>query len=422
MALSNLLTTAKASNTTPTVTDQHFVFAYFLGGWDAIISVDPKDPALYDDDELTIAEFGIETGYGKLGFTEDPRIFTDVDGLVFGPYIGELANFASRMSVVRGMTITSVSHGSATIHLNTGKTPAGEGPRASSIPTILAAVLGEGQLMPNLVSSVATYNLDQPAWASGLRASNIRDLKDLLGPGVASLERSERYALDEFFDRELQRQNTPRRRSIFQSRDVSRALLEEDVAADFDIYNEDLAPLIERMGNGSALMAYQALTQGHSRCVSFQAMPFSDAHYGSFWRGLHRWHLLGGFNEVALLASELEATPYPTGGTWLDHTTIVCSSEFNRTPFLNQTGGRDHGTTNSCLLLGGGIAGGKVIGATHQKSMVAQPIDLATGLVNENGHTVSHENIAVTLLKSLGVTEDIGDFRVPSIDALLAGE
>ena len=421
MALSNLLTTARASNANPTVTDQHFVFAHFLGGWDAILTVDPKDPEIYDDNELTVAEFGVETGYGSLGFTDDPRIFTDVDGLIFGPYIGDLADFAARISVVRGMTITSVAHGSATIHLNTGKTPAGTGARGSSIATILASILGENQMMPNLVSGVGTYNLDRPSWASGLRASNIRDLKDLLGPGISALEREEKYALDEFFDRELQRTNTPRRRSIFQSRDVSRMLIEEDVASEFDVENEALAPLIERMDNGAALMAYQALTKGYSRCVSFQAMPFSDAHAGNYWRNLHRWHLLNGFNSIAKLASELDATPYPTGGTWLDHTTIVCSSEFNRTPFLNATGGRDHGTTNSALLLGGGIAGGKVIGETHQKSMVAQPIDLATGMVDENGSTVSHENIAVTLIKSLGITEDVGDFRVPAIDALLPG-
>ena len=422
MTLSNLLTTARASNATPTNTDQHFVFAHFLGGWDTILCVDPKDPAFYDDQELTVAEYGVETGYSTLGFSEDPRIFTDVEGLVFGPYIGDLVDFASRISVVRGMTITSVAHGTATVHLNTGKTPAGMGVRGSSVATILAAILGEGQLMPNLVSGLGSYNIDRPAWASGLRASNIQDLKDLLGPGISALERSERYALDEFFARELQRRNTPRRRSIFQSRDVSRLLIEENVASEFDVNNEALAPLIERMGNGSALMAYQALTKGYSRCVSFQAMPFSDAHAGSFWRNLHRWHILSGFNAVAKLASELEATPYPTGGTWLDHTTIVCSSEFNRTSVLNQTGGRDHGTTNSALLLGGGIAGGKVIGATHEKSMVAQPIDLATGAVDENGETVSHENIAVTLIKSLGITEDVGDFRVPAIDALLGEE
>ena len=49
-----------------------------------------KIRGIYDDNELTVAEFGVETGYGALGFTEIED-FTDVDGLVFGPYIGDLA-------------------------------------------------------------------------------------------------------------------------------------------------------------------------------------------------------------------------------------------------------------------------------------------------------------------------------------------
>ena len=36
-----------------------------------------------------------------------------------------------------------------------------------------------------------------------------------------------------------------------------------------------------------------------------------------------------------------------------------------------------------------------------------------------NGSTVSVDNIAVTLIKSLGIEDDVGDYRVPAIDALL---
>ena len=30
---------------TPTITDQHFVFAYFSGGWDALLALDPPLPS-----------------------------------------------------------------------------------------------------------------------------------------------------------------------------------------------------------------------------------------------------------------------------------------------------------------------------------------------------------------------------------------
>ena len=59
---------------TPLHTDRYFVFAILLGGWDAILTTDPKDPELYDDDELTVAEYGVETGYGDLGLSSDPQI------------------------------------------------------------------------------------------------------------------------------------------------------------------------------------------------------------------------------------------------------------------------------------------------------------------------------------------------------------
>ena len=420
LALMDVLRIAKASNRIPPVTDRYFVFANFLGGWDAILTIDPKDPALYDDDELTIAEYGVQTGYSQLSLPSDPRIVTDVDGLILGPYIGDMSNFAERISVVRGMTVTSVAHESAQVYLNTGKTPAGRGPRTSSISTVLASLLGSDRLMPNLVSGVPAYNIDYPTWCSGLNANNVSDLQAILSPGISVLEPSDRDALDEFFDREASRMKTPRMDSIFENRGNSRLLLEQNVSEQFNIQNPALESVVENLGNTSALMAYQALTQGYSSCVSFRPMPFSDAHNGNYWRNLHRWHLQSGFNQVAALAAELEATPYPTGGSWLDKTTIVCCSEFNRSPALNQTGGRDHAATNSCLLLGGGIAGGKVIGASHEKNMAAQAIDLLTGAVDENGSTVSIDNIAATLVKSLGIEEDIGDYRVPTIDALLA--
>ena len=52
--------------------------------------------------------------------------------------------------------------------------------------------------------------------------------------------------------------------------------------------------------------------------------------------------------------------------------------------------------------------------------MASQAVDLTTGQVDENGERINHEHIAVTLLKSIGITEDIADYRVPPVDALLA--
>ncbi|MEC7987801.1 MAG: DUF1501 domain-containing protein [Myxococcota bacterium] len=430
LALTDLLPLAKAEDVTPLHPDRYFVFAIFAGGWDPQLALDPRDPSIYDDSEDTIADVGIQTGYSRLGMGADPRVFTSVEDLIFGPYIGNLADFAPRISLVRGMAMSSVSHQTAMRHALTARVPAGNSVRGSSVGTILASVLGENEAIPNLVAGSATFNVQHPLWCSGLRVSNIGDLRASLTAGASGLVDAERDALERFFLKEQQRAEKRRMQAILESRLTSRSLIEENIADLFDTSSSDLSELKELFGlnsgstgnaASSALMAYQALTNGISRCVTFRAAGGLDSHAGDSWRSVHGPNLQKGFNSVAALAQQLEDTPYPTGGSWLDHTTIVCMSEFCRGPKLNRSGGRDHYITNSCLLMGGGITGGKIIGATSENKMRAQAVDLATGMVdNENGERISHEHIARTLLYSVGITDDIADVRVPPIDALLS--
>lgn len=423
MALSQLLPVARASSAVPTDPHRRFVFVYFPGGWDSIISLDPKDPEVYDDSSETIYETGVQTGYRDLGFSDDPRIFTDVEGMVLGPYVGErLAAFAPKMAILRGMGVVSVGHITGTTHALTCREPAGELPRGSSLSTLLAAALGGEDLIPNLSAGVQTWNLDQPDYASALAASTGDDLQKLLQPGLVELEPSERDALDSFFVREAERAANPRIASILGRRRASRLLIEQNVSELFDASNPELAELVSFFdGQPRAFLAYQALTSGVSRCVTYEAHRFDDPHAGPAWRSTTPGRLAAGFQSVALLAERLEATAHPEGGSWLDHTTIVCSSEFNRSPALNATGGRDHATTNTSLLLGAGIRGGTVIGETHPIRMAGQRVDLDTGLVDvDGGEQLGHSHIGRSLLHSIGITEDIADFRTPHIPALLS--
>jgi hypothetical protein len=49
----------------------------------------------------------------------------------------------------------------------------------------------------------------------------------------------------------------------------------------------------------------------------------------------------------------------------LERTLVVCAGEFGRTPTINPTGGRDHWPNGfSVALAGGGVRGGRVVGAT----------------------------------------------------------
>lgn len=66
-------------------------------------------------------------------------------------------------------------------------------------------------------------------------------------------------------------------------------------------------------------------------------------------------------------------------GGLLSETLVVCTGEFGRTPFLNPAGGRDHWTRCwSALVAGGGVSGGRVIGATDARGreIIDEPISL----------------------------------------------
>ena len=60
----------------------------------------------------------------------------------------------------------------------------------------------------------------------------------------------------------------------------------------------------------------------------------------------------------------------------LDSTVVLCGGEFGRTPKLNGVGGRDHWPHGfSVALAGGGIKGGRVIGATDPDGVKKDPDD-----------------------------------------------
>jgi Protein of unknown function (DUF1501) len=95
----------------------------------------------------------------------------------------------------------------------------------------------------------------------------------------------------------------------------------------------------------------------------------------------------------------------------LDETLIVWMAEFGRTPRLNGAGGRDHwGNVFSVALAGGGIAGGRVIGASdsiagYPRDGRVLPPDLLATMFHSLGYpsdTEFHDNLGRPLPVSRG--------------------
>ncbi len=76
----------------------------------------------------------------------------------------------------------------------------------------------------------------------------------------------------------------------------------------------------------------------------------------------------------------------------LDKTLVVITTEFGRTPRINQLAGRDHWPNAfSIVMAGGGIRGGQVVGATDKQA--AEVID----------RPITPEDMVATILHTLGI-------------------
>lgn len=408
--------------------DLHFIFAYFSGGWDILLGLDPRDPARFDSENL--ASTLIQPAYELLVNRPNAMPIT-AGGLTFGPYIGELARHADKLAVIRGMSMETLTHEAGRRRFITGKPPSGLLARGSSIATFLASKLGSEHPIPNLSVRVESYNVDQPSYATALAASGVPDLLRALRPAEPRLGSAEDLAIDALLAESAlcpQAERSPTWAIAEASRKKARDMTTRNLAGLFDLANrEDLRARYNVPAGAAGLtspeaqaaMAAQAIMGGVSRAVSFEATNGLDTHFRE-WATDQGPRQQRGFDAVARLIDHLSETEYRgSGESWLDHTIIVGFSEFSRTPLLNARDGRDHSLTNASFIAGAGIRGGVAVGASSDVGMQPQAVDLATGRLDPGGQVPRPEHVLQTMLELAGLPGDPDDLRVPPIRAIM---
>ncbi len=414
--------------------DRYYIFCYFSGAWDVLLSLDPRDPSVFH--EGNISDTLINPGYTLLdddGHSIDP--FVTSNGLFVGPYIGALANHDDKLAIVRGMSMETLTHEAGRRRFITGKPPSGLQARGSSTATLLASHLGVDEVIPNLSVRVESYNRDQPNYASALKVSSVPDLVRALEPGPSTMGLLEARQIDELL---AQAALCPKalNSSLWQATEDSRisanTMIEQELASLFDFQAE--TPEMEALrlhygisASGSSTLstpaaraatAVTAITQGVSRVVSIQVASSLDTHYDN-WTTDNGPIQEAGFDTVAKMIEDLQSRPYGDGTTWLDHTVIVGFSEFCRGALVNANLGRDHSLTNCAFLAGGNIRGGQVIGASSDVGMAPTTTNLTTGASDPAGEVIKPEHIMRALMHDAGIEGDPADLRVDPLMALL---
>lgn len=436
----------------PRATTRRFIFCYFPGGWDQLLFLDPRDPRAeggrYDDSNrattLTETRYGLLDGYN--GFASQ---VIRAGNLTFGPatekpalMVPKLSQFYERIAIVRGINMATLAHEVGYRYFLTGKFPAGNNARGTSIPTEAAAQMGASTPLPVLALRIEAYNDRQPGQYNALRVDSVDDLLLVLNRGQQYLERdSVEEALDEYA-----RRGAPCEVNVYDRRGILTRMREAD-ATGREILRRGLASRFGFItgtdenstavrtqygfarGDGNApgaraAFAAQAIKQGVAQCVSVTIGNGTDTHFSP--NTDHADRLYPGIAALAALIDDLSRSDAPEelqrvgGRKWIDHTTIFAFSEFARTPLFNQFGGRDHHLASSCLIAGAGIVGNQVVGASGEVGMGPGRYDFAARRPAPTGENIMPEHIAATLLASAGL--DYSITRVRPLSALIPGE
>ncbi|MEQ8788563.1 MAG: DUF1501 domain-containing protein [Pirellulaceae bacterium] len=353
-----------------------------------------------------IDTFDMKPGHENGG--EFKEIETASPGLRFSEHLPKLAKMSDRLAVIRSLSTKEGDHGRGTYLMRTGHPPMG----AIRYPTIgssLSKSLGTDEApLPNYVAISPYRVFNQQAFGPGFlgprhaaltvgaadvfqqAAANQNDdgyaeltVDDLQhGAGLKQLEdRLElwRSLQDGFLARHaggaaLAHDTVYRGAVRMMNSSAARAFdLTEETDKVRDAYGRG------RFGQG-CLMARRLIEEG---------VPFVEVSLGRFGGGALGWDThQNNFPTVKSLSEQLDAgwgslmAELDERGL-LERTTILWMGEFGRTPQLRpnrQNGGRDHYPNAwSCVLAGGGIAGGQAYGKTSEDGVTVEENQVAVG-------------------------------------------
>lgn len=329
-------------------------FVHAGGGWDPTMLCDPKgfDPInrTYTKDQIGRA--------GDIAYA--PVSYND------GAYSNQafFEKFGPRLCVLNGVETMTNNHDTGTVHTWSGRL--GDGNPA------LGALIA-GVVAPNKpLAFVSGGGFDKTEGLTSVtRVDNIDVLSRIAYPNrndpakeadrfhtadtAARIARFQRERLDAA----VGAQTLPALGGV-----MSQLLLTRTGSNELDLLMQH-APTQEEIRNApsdlvrQAMIAIAGYQAGISVCVSTSVGGFDT----------HGNHDQNQANALGRLLTGLDGLIDYAGQKLGDNFVVVVGSDFGRTPVYNQQNGKDHWSATSMLVLGKGVRGGQVIGATDDKQL-----------------------------------------------------
>ncbi len=338
---------------------KHLIYLYMGGGMTHMDTFDPKP------------------GHENQGPVK--AIKTNVDGMRISEFLPSLARHGDKLAIVNSLTSTAGAHDQGNYLMHTSY----EQRATIRHPGIGAWLLKfKGRLNPNLPGSVFVGGNSRINGGGGFFEPEFEPLA--INDPNGGLKNSKRRNMneDEFahrlelagkFDADFhQRYDVKQVRAYTQMYDDAiRIMTSRDLAA-FDLRQED-ERMREMYGDnpfGQGCLLARRLIEHDVRAVEVSYGGW-DTHNNNFISVPEKCEVLD--RAMSALLSDLERRGK------LHETVVVLTTEFGRTPRINQNAGRDHyPKAFSSVLAGGGIRGGQVWGKTDAggENVVENPVQI----------------------------------------------
>lgn len=327
-------------------------------------------------------------------------IATKIEGRPFNESLPKTAQIADRLTIINSMTHGEAAHERGTHNMFTGYRPS---PALSypSIGSVIGYEFGPRNNLPPYVcipnqpnefagtgylsSSYAPFSLGSDPAGNGFKVRDLdmyagiddsrfskrRTALEAVNEHFRAIEKSDKLAaMDSFYERAYSLISSPQAREAFD--------LEKEEAALRDAYGRNTA--------GARMLMARRLVEAGVRMVNltYGSWDMHDNLTASTKRQMPAFD-----QAYAALITDLEQRGL------LDSTLVMLSTEFGRTPKINNTAGRDHWPkVFSVTLAGGGVKKGFVYGTSD--STCSEP-DL---------NPVTVEDLFATVYHTMGIVSD----------------
>ncbi len=332
------------------------IYLYMAGGMSHLDTLDPKPNAS--------SEFR-----GNL-----TAIKTSADGVLVSEYLPRLAKHMDKVAVINSLHSKTGAHEQARYLMKTNYSKRG----TIKHPHMGAWLLKYGNRINDQLPGFVSINSGSRSAGGGFFGVNCEPL--ILGKPEEGLQDSKHFAgtsestfmrrrkLSQRIDRNFHAKYKDKSASAYTAiYDEAVTLMSSSDLMAFDLSKESQS-IRESYGDhsfGQGCLLARRLSESGVRSVEVQLGGW-DTHVDNFQRVESNTAILD--QALSALLSDLNSSGM------LDETIVVLTTEFGRTPKINQNTGRDHyPKAFSALLAGGGIKGGIVYGKTDKNG--AEPIE-----------------------------------------------